>query len=337
MNKKLHTYIIAEVGVNHNGKLDLAYKIIDAAKNAKADCVKFQYFNHKELSTFHGQQAAYQFRNLKKKQTQYQLLKKLELSFENLKKIKIYCKKKKIDFLLSIFGVEELKIIKKLNLNLIKIPSGEINNFPLLKNIAKLKKNVILSTGMAKLIEVKYAISVLKKFNLSIDQISLLQCTTDYPTNLKDVNLNAMQTLKKEFKSKIGLSDHTTGNEASIAAVALGANIIEKHITLNNNMSGPDHKASLNPKKFKHFVKSIRNVELLLGSYIKKPSKSEIKNKKVVRKSIVARKKINVGDRFTNENITCKRPEGGISPVYWEKIIGKKSKYIFETDDLITL
>lgn len=337
MYKKFKTYIIAEAGVNHNGKLNLAYKLVDSAKNAGADCVKFQLFNHQELTTINNLQANYQIKNTKKKQTQFELLKKLEMNFTSLKKIKNFCKKKKIDFLLSVFGTEELKIIKKLNLKTIKIPSGEINNFPLLKKISKLNKNLIISTGMADFNEIKYAIKILKKNNADLNKISILQCTTDYPTRLKDVNLNVIKTLKNYFKLNVGLSDHTIGNEAAIAAVAIGAKIIEKHITLNNSMLGPDHKASLNPKKFKDFVKSIRNTESLLGSYLKKPCQSEIVNKEKVRKSIVAKKNINKGENFNINNITCKRPEGGISPIYWEKVIGKKSKYSFQKDDFIVL
>lgn len=337
MIKKFSTFIIAEAGVNHNGKLNLAYKLVDAAKNAKADCVKFQLFDHKELSTTNASQASYQTKNTKKKLTQYELLRKLEMNFHSLKKIKNYCKKKKIDFLLSIFGTEQLKIIKKLNLNSIKIPSGEINNYPLLNEISKLNKEIIISTGMSTLEEIKYAINILTKRKLNSKKIILLQCTTDYPTKLKDVNLNVISTLKKYFNLPMGLSDHTMSNEAAIAAVALGAKVIEKHITLDNKMNGPDHKASLNPIKFKEFVKSIRNTEKLLGSFVKRPSKLEIKNKKFVRKSIVAKKKINKGDKFTFKNITCKRPEGGISPRHWTKVIGKKSKYFFQENDFIII
>ena len=273
----------------------------------------------------------------KKKQTQLELLKKLELSLDILKKIKSYCKKRKINFLLSVFGVEELKTLKKLNLKFIKIPSGEINNVNLLRCIARMNKKIILSTGMASLKEVGFAIKVLKKNGLDRKKISILQCTTDYPTQLKDVNLKSMVTMKEKFKVDVGLSDHTTGDEASMSAVSLGAKIIEKHITLDNNMRGPDHKASLNPKKFKELVAKIKNVEILLGSYSKKPNKSELKNKKIVRKSIVAKSNIKKGEIFSNTNIACKRPEGGISPIYWDKIIGKKSKKNFKVDDFISL
>ena len=265
------------------------------------------------------------------------LLKKLELNLVSFKKIKLYCKKRKINFLLSVFGVEELKSVKKLNLKIIKIPSGEINNAQFLKCIAKMNKKIIISTGMASLKEVEFAIKILKKNGLNNKKILVLQCTTDYPTQLKDVNLNAMITMKKKFKVEVGLSDHTIGHEASISAVSLGAKIIEKHITLNNNMKGPDHKASLNPKKFKELVSKIRNVEILLGNHLKKPSKSELKNKKIVRKSIVAKNNIKKGEIFSDANIICKRPEGGISPIYWNNIIGKKSKQNFKVDDFISL
>ena len=333
----MKTFVIAEAGVNHNGNLKLAYKLVDAAKKAKADCVKFQLFHSKELTTIYASQTDYQIKNTKKKQTQLKLLEKLELDFNKLKKIQLYCKKIKINFLLSFFGVEELKTVKKLNLKVLKIPSGEINNTPLLKYIAKMKKKIILSSGMANLNEVEVAIKILKKNGLGDKKITVLQCTTDYPTQLKDVNLNAMITMKKKFKVEVGLSDHTTGSISAVSAVALGAKVIEKHITINNNLEGPDHKASLNPKKFKEFVKNIRNVEILLGSHLKKPTKPELKNKRIVRKSIVASINIKKGDKFSKLNITCKRPEGGISPILWNKVIGKKSKQNFNVDDFISI
>jgi len=333
----MKTFVIAEAGVNHNGNLKLAYKLADAAKKAKADCVKFQLFHSKELTTIYASQADYQIKNTKKKQTQLKLLEKLELDFNKLKKIQLYCKKIKINFLLSVFGVEELKTVKKLNLKVLKIPSGEINNTPLLKYIAKMNKKIILSSGMANLNEVEVAIKILKKNGLGNKKITVLQCTTDYPTQLKDVNLNAMITMKKKFKVEVGLSDHTTGSIAAVSAVALGAKVIEKHITINNNLEGPDHKASLNPKKFKEFVKNIRNVEILMGSHLKKPTKPELKNKKIVRKSIVASINIKKGDKFSKLNITCKRPEGGVSPIFWNKVIGKKSKQNFNVDDFISI
>ena len=333
----MKTTIIAEAGVNHNGSLRLAYRLVDAAKEAKADYIKFQLFKHNELATAYAPQANYQIRNTNKKQTQLKLLKKLELSLDTLRKIKSYCKKRKINFMLSVFGVEELGILRKLNLKFIKIPSGEINNVNLLKCIARINKKIIISTGMASLKEVEFAIKILKKNGLNKKKIFVLQCTTDYTTQLKDVNLKSMITMKEKFKVDVGLSDHTIGEEASMSAVSLGAKIIEKHITLNNNMRGPDHKASLNPKNFKELVAKIKNVETLLGSNLKKPSKSELKNKKIVRKSIVAKRNIKKGEIFSKINITCKRPEGGISPIYWEKIIGKKSKKNFKVDDFISL
>ncbi len=333
----MRTYVIAEAGVNHNGNLNLALKLVDKAKKIKADCVKFQLFKHDNLATRYAPQAAYQKKNTKKKQTQLELLKKLELKYEYLKKIKKYCQNKKIDFLLSIFSADELNIIRNLNLKTIKLPSGEINNVPLLKGIAKLRMNVILSTGMANIKEIAFALNILKKNGLRKDKISVLQCTTDYPTKIEDVNLKSMITIKQKFKINIGLSDHTVGNESSIAAVALGAKIIEKHLTLDNKMNGPDHKASLNPQKFKELISSIRNVETILGTGKKIPTKSELKNKKIVRKSIVAKLSIKKGEKFSNQNIACKRPEGGISPSMWEKIIGKKAKKNFSPDDLIKL
>tara|TARA_A100000164_G_C21897185_1_gene768574 strand:- start:198 stop:1199 length:1002 start_codon:yes stop_codon:yes gene_type:complete len=333
----MKTYIIAEAGVNHNGRLNLAYNLVNTAKKIKANCVKFQLFKHNYLTTKFAPQASYQKKNTKKKQTQFELLKRLELNTNNLIKIQKYCEQKKIDFLLSVFGIEELKIIKKLKLKTVKLPSGEINNLPLLKGIARSNLNLILSTGMANMKEITFTLNYLKKNGLKKNKISILQCTTDYPTKLNDVNLRAMKTLQQKFKVKVGLSDHTIENESSISAVAMGATIIEKHLTLNNHMSGPDHKASLNPKKFKELINSIRKVEILLGSGKKLPSKAELKIKKIVRKSIVAKLPIKKGEIFTDINITCKRPEGGISASNWEKVVGKKSTKNFSPDEFIKL
>jgi len=274
---------------------------------------------------------------LEKKTNQFNFLKTLELSENDHKKIIQYCNKRKIIFLSSPFDLESLNLLFHLKIFNIKIASGEINNFIFLKNLAKKAKKIFISTGMSTLSEVSQAIKILIKNGSKRKNITVLHCHTDYPTQLNDVNLFAMRTMEKKFNINVGYSDHTTGNETAIAAVALGAKVIEKHITLNKNMKGPDHQASMEPKNFYNYVKLIRNTETLLGSYVKKPSKSEIKIKKLVRKSIVAKKNIKKGEIFSEFNTICKRPEGGISPIYWDDVIGKKSKKEFNVDDFISL
>jgi N,N'-diacetyllegionaminate synthase len=334
MNLK-KTIIIAEVGVNHNGSINIAKKLIIAAKKANADYVKFQTFKADNLVKKDTPLLNYQKKkNLK---SQYQLLKKLEFS-ENQHKIIInFCKKKKINFLSSPFDIESCKLLKKLGLRLIKISSGEINNYPLLIEISKFANKVILSTGMSNLYEIKNAIKILTRTHLKNKDIALLHCTTSYPALYEDVNILAINYLKNKFNNPIGYSDHTLGNEASIAAVTLGACIIEKHITLNKSSSGPDHKASLNPQELIDFIKSIRNTEIILTGKNKTATNIEKINKLFIRKSIVAKKNIKKGEIFTIDNITTKRPEGGLSPIYWEKVIGKKANKNFNYDDFIFL
>jgi len=335
--KKNKTIIIAEIGVNHNGKIEIAKKLVDVAKKSGADYVKFQTFKAENLVCRNTKTVKYQSKNIKKKQSQFDLLKKLELSEYDHKKIIKYCNSKRINLMSSPFDIESLKLLTRLKIFNIKIASGEINNYFLLKNIAKVAKKIFISSGMSTLQEVSEALKILIKNGAKKKNIILLHCHTDYPTQIKDVNLNAMKSMGKKFNIKVGYSDHTIGNETAIAAVALNAKAIEKHITLNRKMNGPDHKASLEPKDFYDYVKLIRNTEILLGNYLKKPTSSEMKNKKMVRKSIVAKLNIKKGEKFSENNTTCKRPEGGISPIEWNKIIGKRSKKNFKADEFITL
>ena len=335
MKKK--TIIIAEIGVNHNGNINVAKKLIDIAKKSGADYVKFQTFKTENLVRANTKTAQYQSKNLRKKITQFNLLKKLELSENNHNKIIKHCNKLKISFMSSPFDLESLNLLFRLKIFNIKIASGEINNYIFLRNLAQKAKKIFISSGMSTLNEVSQAIKILIKSGAKRKNITILHCHTDYPTQLSDVNLFAMETMKKKFNIDVGYSDHTIGNETAVAAVALGAKVIEKHITLNKNMIGPDHKASMEPKNFFNYVKLIRNTEILLGSYLKKPSKSELKNKKLIRKSIVAKRNIKKGEIFSGVNIICKRPEGGISPIYWNNVVGKKSKRNFSIDDFISL
>lgn len=327
--------VIAEAGVNHNGSMKLAKKLIDVAAKSGADFIKFQSFKTENVVTQKVKITNYQKLNQKKEQTQYQMIKKLEISFQNHLKLIDYCKKKKINFLSTAFDFESMRMLINHKPKFIKIASGEINNLPLLRLAASFKIPIIFSTGMSNMKEINGAIKILQKSGLNKNMINILQCNTEYPTPFRDVNLRAMVEIKKKTKVNVGYSDHTKGIEASIAAVALGAKIIEKHFTLNNKLEGPDHKASLEPQELNLLIKSIRNVELALGSKIKKITKSEKKNIKLIRRSIVAKSKIKKGEKFSFENLTVKRPATGISPLKWDKYIGKKSKKNYEIDDLI--
>ncbi len=335
--RKNKTTIIAEAGINHNGNIKIAKKLVDVAKISGANYIKFQTFKTENLVCKNTKTAKYQKKYGEKKETQFNLLKKLEFSQTNHKKIIQHCKRKKISFLSSPFDLESLNLLFRLKVFHIKIASGEINNYILLKKVAKRAKKIFISSGMSTLSEVSEAIKILVKNGAKKKYITVLHCHTDYPTKLDDVNLYAMKNMEKKFNINVGYSDHTLRNETAIASVALGAKVIEKHITLNKNMKGPDHRASMEPKDFFNYVKLIRNTEVLLGSYLKKPTKSELRNKTLVRKSIVAKKKINKGEIFSEQNITCKRPEGGISPIFWNKVMGKKSKKNFKTDEFISL
>lgn len=330
--------IIAEAGVNHNGSLEIAKRLVDEASSAGVDIIKFQTFKAEKLVSKAAKQAQYQKKNIGKgEETQYAMLKKLELSNEQHEELIAYCKSKNIRFFSTAFDMDSIDYLHSLNLGLWKIPSGEITNYPYLKKIASYKEPVILSTGMSELIDIENAINVLVTNGVPKDIITVLHCNTEYPTPMKDVNLKAMLEIKEKFGVKVGYSDHTEGIEVPIAAVALGATVIEKHFTLDKKMEGPDHKASLEPSELKAMVKSIRNIEQALGTGHKTVSESERKNIEIARKSIVAAKDIKEGEIFTEENLTVKRPGNGISPMEWENVISKVAKRNFQEEELIEL
>ena len=328
-------FIIAEAGVNHNGSIDLAKKLIDVAADSGADAVKFQTFKAENLATLYAKKANYQKNLTSQKESQFDMLKKLELNKEMHIELINYSKVKNIKFLSSPFDIESIELLKDLGLEIFKIPSGEITNLPYLGHIGKLNKKVILSTGMSNMDEIKYALNVLINSGTKKNNVIVLHANTEYPTPMEDVNLRAMTTIGKELDVKYGYSDHTLGTEVDIAAVAMGASCIEKHFTLDCNMEGPDHKASLEPDQLKEMVKAIRNIELALGSNIKKPSKSELPNIQIARKSIVAKTKIKKGDILTDINITVKRPSGGISPMKWDDVLGTKATKNYKEDEFI--
>ena len=340
------TIIIAEAGVNHNGNIDLAKQLIDKAEEAGVDYVKFQLFKAEKIVSVNADTANYQKQSTNK--SQLELLKHLELSIEQYKELNDYCDDKKVDIFATAFDLDSIKVIDQYKPELIKIPSGEITNLPYLEALADLHKGVVwlggrdhsidcphyvLSTGMCDLADIEAAVNVFRA--KGIEKITVLQCNTEYPTPIKDVNLKAMQTIGTTFGVDVGYSDHTLGIEVPIAAVALGARVIEKHFTLDRNMEGPDHKASLEPDELKQMVISIRNIEQALGSSIKQPSKSELKNKDIARKSIVANSNIKKGDILTVDNLTVKRPGTGISPMLWYDTIGTIATKDYNEDDLI--
>lgn len=328
-------FIIAEAGVNHNGDINIAKKLVDVASEAGADAVKFQTFKADKLVCKNAKKAEYQIETTNNSESQYEMLKKLELTEQMHRELMNYCDKKGIMFLSTPFDIESVRFLSDLGINTFKVPSGEITNFPYLREIARQQKNVILSTGMSSIEEVKAAVGVLK--NNGTKNIILLHCNTQYPTPMQDVNLKAMQQLRNELNLPVGYSDHTLGIEVSIAAAALGAEVIEKHFTLDKNMEGPDHRASLEPDDLKKMVEGIRNIEKALGDGIKRVSSSERENLSIVRKSIVASVAINKGDTLTEDNITVKRPGNGISPMRWNEVIGKKAVKNFEVDELIEI
>ena len=335
MNRVL---IIAEAGVNHNGSMETAKKLIDVAANAGVDYVKFQSFNADKLVSKTATKAKYQQNNISdSNETQFVMLKKLELSKAQHIELKSYCSELGVKFFSTAFDLESIDFLSKLKLGLWKIPSGEITNYPYLKCIALKHESVILSTGMCEMEDIESAVSVFMRFGLNKEQITILHCNTEYPTPMEDVNLRAMKTIADKFGIKVGYSDHTQGIEVPIAAVALGACIVEKHFTLDRNMIGPDHKASLEPEELKAMVRAIRNVEKAIGSEEKKVSNSEKKNIAVARKSIVAATEISEGELFTEENLTTKRPGSGISPMLWDRVLGNTAKKSYKPDDLIEL
>ena len=329
------TLIIAEAGVNHNGSMILAKKLIDLASKSGADYVKFQSFKTELVFSKNTPKAPYQRKNTSNKTNAIEMGKKLELSEKDHLILNKYCKKKKIKYLTTFHDLQTLKGHKLFKLDYIKIGSGDINNLPYLEEVSKMKTKVILSTGLSYLNEVQQAISILTKYKLKKKDIIVLHCNTAYPTPIEDANLNAMNTIKKKLGVKVGFSDHTEGIVASLAAVSMGALVIEKHFTLSKKLSGPDHKASLSPKELSNLVSSIRQIELSKGSSIKRPTKSELKNKNVVRKSIFSVKKIKKGEKFNNENIFIKRPSTGMSPMLIHKIIGKKASKKYLPDQFI--
>ena len=332
------TLIIAEAGVNHNGDIAKAKALIDKGAEGGVDYVKFQTFKAGNLVTKQAKRAAYQDRNTQDNDSQYEMLKKLELSQKDHQELIDYCTQKGIKFLSTGFDFESLEFLAGLGITIAKVPSGEITNLPYLRKVATLFTEVILSTGMANITEIKDAVKVLTDNGVSKDKITVLHCNTEYPTPMEDVNLKAMLHIHRELGVPVGYSDHTLGIEVPIAAVALGAMVIEKHFTLDKTLPGPDHKASLEPEELKAMVIAIRNIEKAIGgSGLKEVSKSEAKNKPIVRKSIVAAKKIVKGESFTIENLTVKRPGTGISPMQWDEVIGKTAKKDFEEDDLIEL
>jgi N,N'-diacetyllegionaminate synthase len=334
-NKK--TLIIAEAGVNHNGSLDTAKKLVTVAAEAGADMVKFQTFSADRQVTIAANKAEYQIQTTDASESQHEMIRKLELSREMHENLISYCKQCKIKFFSSGFDVESIDLLFDLGLELFKIPSGEITNLPYLRHIGKYGKTVILSSGMATLGEIENALDILETSGTKRDNITVLHCNTEYPTQMEDVNLKAMLTICNAFGVKVGYSDHTLGIEVSVAAVALGATVIEKHFTLDRKLHGPDHQSSLEPDELKEMVQSIRNVEKALGVGIKRPSPSEKKNRPITRKSLVAARTIWRGEHFTETNLTIKRPGTGISPMCWDEILGRSAIRDFKADELIEL
>ncbi len=329
-------FVIAEAGVNHNGQLELAKQLVDVAVEAGADAVKFQTFIPDEVVSTRAPKAVYQLQTTGPEESQLEMIRKLTLPFEAFQELKEYCQQRGVLFLSTPFDIPSARFLyRELQLPIIKIPSGEITNYPMLREIGSYGVKVILSTGMADLGEIEDALDVLMVNGTKREDITVLHCNTEYPTPMEDVNLRAMVTIRNAFQVAVGYSDHTEGIEVPIAAVALGATVIEKHFTLDRTLPGPDHKASLEPTELRAMITAIRNIEKALGSGIKKPSTSEQRNIPVVRKSIVARRSIQAGEVLSEENLTTKRPGTGISPMRWEEIIGKPAPRDFAPDELI--
>lgn len=332
------TLIIAEAGVNHNGSLELAKKLVDVAAEAGVDYVKFQTFKAEKIVSKFAQKANYQLQATDAKESQLLMLKKLELSEANHHELISYCAEKNISFLSTPFDLDSIDFLKNLGIKLGKIPSGEITNLPYLRKMAKSFDQLVMSTGMASMKELKAALKIILNEGITKDRITILHCNTEYPTPFEDVNLKAMLEISKKTGIKIGYSDHTLGIEVPIAAVAIGAMVIEKHFTLDKTMEGPDHRASLEPSELIAMVSGIRNIEKAFGgSGVKSPSVSEEKNKAIARKSIVAAIDIKKNDTFTEDNLAVKRPGNGISPMKWDKIMGKRASRNFNEDELIEL
>lgn len=333
-----HTIIIAEAGVNHNGDLELAKKLVDEAHKAGVDYVKFQTFKASNLVSKSAQKASYQKNQTDASETQWQMLNRLELDEASHEVLFDYCERKPIKFLSTPFDLESIDLLKSIGITLGKIPSGELTNLPYLRKMAQNFEQIVMSSGMANLQEVEEAIQVLLDSGTKKENITILHCNTEYPTPMKDVNLLAMNTIQEKLGVKIGYSDHTLGIEVPIAAVALGATVIEKHFTLDKTMEGPDHKASLEPQELAEMVRTIRNIEQAIGgSGVKEISESERKNIAIARKSLIAARAIKAGEVFSAENITVKRPGNGISPMKWDTVIGQIAQRDFMEDELITL
>lgn len=327
--------IIAEAGVNHNGKLKLAKNLVDAAVLAKADVIKFQTFKAENIIIKNTPKAPYQDKNYAKHTTQYNMLKELELTEEDFVELCAYSSKKNILFCSSPFDIQSVEFLHSLKHPFWKIASGEITNYPLLKKIGSYKEKVIMSTGMATLLEIENAVKILMEAGTDKDVITLMHCNTEYPTSMQDVNLRAMKTMRESMSIAVGYSDHTLGIEVPIAAVALGASVIEKHFTLSRALPGPDHKASLEPQELSEMVQAIRNIEAALGTGIKKPTEAELKNLLLARKSIVASRQISKGECFSEGNLTVKRPGNGMSPIYWDHCIGRIADREYDEDEMI--
>ena len=334
---KAPVLVIAEAGVNHNGDLNLAMQLVDAAAKVGADLVKFQTFSAQRLTTQKAPKAQYQIKATGQTQSQFDMLSKLELTPQMHEVLIEHCKKRGIIFFSTGFDIESVDYLARLGLNRFKIPSGEITNLPFLRRVGSQGKLVILSTGMATLGEIESAIEVLEKAGTPRRKITVMHCNTEYPTPVCDVNLTAMCTIRDAFGVAVGYSDHTQSIEVPIAAAALGATVIEKHLTLDRNLSGPDHKASLEPDEFAEMIRAIRNIEQALGDGIKRPTPSETRNKVIVRKSVVAACSIEAGEAFTQENLAVKRPGTGISPMRWDELIGRLAPRAFSADELIEL
>ena len=329
----MSVFIIAEAGVNHNGSVELAKKLIDKASESGADAVKFQTFKTENLVCKNAAKAEYQKNSTNQEETQFEMIKKLELDIETHHELIKHCTQKSIMFLSTPFDLDSVEMLNSLGLEIFKIPSGEITNLPYLRKIGSLNKKIILSTGMSCMSEIGDALTVLISSGTLKEKITVLHANTQYPTPMEDVNLKAMNSIAKEFDVKVGYSDHTLGIEVDIAAVALGACIVEKHFTLDKTMDGPDHKASLEPDELKAMVKAIRNIEKALGSNIKSPSKSETKNIEIARKSIVASRAINKGETLNESNLAIKRPGNGINPMKWDQMIGTKARKNYVIDE----
>jgi len=330
-----NTFIIAEAGVNHNGSIKLAKKLIDIASESGVDAIKFQTFKTENLVSKYAEKADYQKKRTDVNESQFDMIKKLELDLDTHHELIAYCQSKNILFLSTPFDLDSVDLLDSLGLEIFKIPSGEITNLPYLQKIGALKKKIILSTGMADIGEIEDALDILINAGTLKEKIVVLHANTMYPTPMEDVNLRAMVTIGKTFDIPYGYSDHTLGIEVDIAAVAMGASCIEKHFTLDKTMEGPDHKASLEPHELSSMVKAIRNIEIALGSSVKKPTKSETPNIKIARKSIVASSSIKKGEIFTENNLAIKRPNNGISPMRWEEIIGTVASKNYSIDELI--